>query len=60
MVGNLVDISGIFYFFLLGGGKGESEAPGEGGVLENPRRGEGFPVEKVGGKSAATRVARHV
>ena len=39
----LVDVSNIFYFFLLGGGEGEYEAPGGGGgvrlFFENPRRG---------------------
>ena len=53
----LVDVSDIFYFFSARGGKGESEAPGQGGAvgffIENPgggfpggggdsRRGEGF------------------
>ena len=40
---NLVDVSDIFYFFCLGEGKGESEAPGRwrGGrvFVENARRG---------------------
>ena len=40
----LVDVSDIFYFLSArGGGRGESEAPGEGCrfFLENPRRGGG-------------------
>ena len=41
----LVDVSDIFYFFLLGEGeKGESEAPGRGGgsvLLKIPRGGGG-------------------
>ena len=39
-----MDVSDIFYFFLLGGGKGESEAPGGGWgrfYMENPTRGGG-------------------
>ena len=38
----LVDVAEIFYLFLLGGGEGESEAPGGGGVVENPRRAGGL------------------
>ena len=40
---------GYFSIFLLGEGKGESEAPGVGvaGVfIENPRRGGGFSQER--------------
>ena len=37
----LVDVSDIFYFFLLGEGKGESEVGGGGSVfIENSRRRE--------------------
>ena len=43
-----MDVSEIFYFFLLGEGQGEFEALGGGGggdrfLIENPRRGGGFP-----------------
>ena len=44
-----MDVSDIFNFFLLGGGEGESEAPGGGGaffLIENPTRGGGFPGGK--------------
>ena len=44
--GFLADVSDIFYFFLLGEGKGESEAAGRGAVryfIDNPRRGGGSP-----------------
>ena len=51
----LVDVSDIFYFFLLGGGEGESEEPGMGGgvgfLLEIPReRGGGLPGEGPKGR----------
>ena len=41
-----MDVSDIFYFFLLGGGEGGAEAPGRGGgtiFTENPRRGVSRP-----------------
>ena len=50
--GPLVDVSDIFYFFWLGGGEGESEAPGSRGgsfFCRNPKRGEGSPRRGRGG-----------
>ena len=41
-----MDVSDIFYFFLLGGGEGGVRGAGRGRgtiFIENPRRGGGFP-----------------
>ena len=50
-----MDVSDIFYFFLLGEGKGESEAPGggEGGryFIENPRGGSPGGWGQGGGRA---------
>ena len=47
---NLLDVSGIFYFFRSGGGEGGVRGVGREGFLENPRKGGGcFPGEGGGG-----------
>ena len=55
-----MDVSDIFYFFRLGEGKGESEAPGWGRgsvfFIENPRRGV-LPGKGGGRGEAAGRVS---
>ena len=52
----------FFIFFLLGEGKGESEAPGGGGgrfLIENPRRGGGVSRRGGGGRGAGRVSARN-
>ena len=53
VLGVLVDVSDIFYFFCSGDRKGESKAPGGGGggrfLIENPRGGGGLTAGGGGG-----------
>ena len=52
----LVDVSDIFYFFPLGEGKGESEAPGGGGARffnGKSQEGGGGGRLRVGGRGGA-------
>ena len=54
-----MDVSDIFYFFLLGGGEEEVRGDREGGWLfiENPRRGGRSPRRGGGRGEGAVRVS---